>query len=197
MHLEIKAALSFITFHLYNKLPRRRVDQFGEELEQLLQKKYEGHWHPENPLQGSGYRCVHLGEIVDPIVELEARRSGLTVEDVQASIPAELNVWIDPFEVSYQLGEEGPVEAVYLKDSKGCSIAEMQNKSRSRLSPEAQAFVPTRSQNIFLFSPPPPSSDQSFSPTFTATTFAATKFGSTKVKKSSRKLSWGIVHPAK
>ncbi|XP_060098677.1 protein Tob2-like [Heteronotia binoei] len=195
MRPEIKAALHFITFHLYNKLPRRRVDQFGEELGQLLQKKYEGHWYPEKPLQGSGYRCVHLGKVIDPIVQLAAKRSGLTAEDVQASIPAELTVWIDPFEVSYQFGGEGPIETVYLKDSRGCSIAD--KRSRSGLNPEAQAFVPTRSQNTVLSSPPPPSSGQSLSPTFTAVTFAATRFGSTKVKKSHRKLSWGIVHPAK
>ncbi|XP_060111180.1 protein Tob2-like [Heteronotia binoei] len=197
MYQEIEVALNVITFYLYDWLPWRRVDHFSKELEQLLKRRYEGHWYPETPLKGSAYRCICIGKTQDSVVELAARRSGLTVGDVQDSIPAELIVWIDPFEVSYQFGEEGPVETVCLKDNKGCSTAEGQGKSRSRLNPEAQAFVPTRSQKTFLSSSPPPSSDQSFCPTFTVATFAATKFGSTKVKKSSRKLNWGIVHPAK
>ena len=63
-----------------------------------LKKKYEGHWYPDKPLKGSGFRCVHIGEIVDPVVELAAKRSGLAVEDVRANVPEELSVWIDPFE---------------------------------------------------------------------------------------------------
>uniref|UniRef100_G1KX78 Transducer of ERBB2, 2 n=1 Tax=Anolis carolinensis TaxID=28377 RepID=G1KX78_ANOCA len=97
MHLEIKVALNFIISYLYNKLPRRRADLFGEELERLLKKKYEGHWYPEKPLKGSGYRCVHIGETVDPVVEMAAMRSGLTVEDVR----------IDPIESRNKIGEKG------------------------------------------------------------------------------------------
>ncbi|KAM6293182.1 protein Tob2 isoform 2-T2 [Porphyrio hochstetteri] len=159
MHLEIKVALNFIISYLYNKLPRRRADLFGEELERLLKKKYEGHWYPEKPLKGSGYRCVHIGETVDPVVELAAKRSGLAVEDVRANVPEELSVWIDPFEVSYQIGEKGSVKVLYLDDSEGCSVAELDKEIKSSFNPDAQPI------------------------TFTTATFAATKFGSTKMKK--------------
>ncbi|XP_039247350.1 protein Tob2 isoform X2 [Pipra filicauda] len=159
MHLEIKVALNFIISYLYNKLPRRRADLFGEELERLLKKKYEGHWYPEKPLKGSGYRCVHIGETVDPVVELAAKRSGLAVEDVRANVPEELSVWIDPFEVSYQIGEKGTVKVLYLDDSEGCSTAELDKEIKSSFNPDAQPI------------------------TFTTATFAATKFGSTKMKK--------------
>lgn len=33
MHPELSVALNFLVSHLYNKLPRRRVDVFAEELE--------------------------------------------------------------------------------------------------------------------------------------------------------------------
>ena len=69
MQLEIQVALNFIISYLYNKLPRRRVNIFGEELERLLKKKYEGHWYPEKPYKGSGFRCIHVGEKVDPVIE--------------------------------------------------------------------------------------------------------------------------------
>ncbi|XP_051818158.1 LOW QUALITY PROTEIN: protein Tob2 [Antechinus flavipes] len=194
MHLEIKVALNFIISYLYNKLPRRRADLFGEELERLLKKRYEGHWYPDKPLKGSGFRCVHIGEMVDPVVELAAKRSGLAVEDVRANVPEELSVWIDPFEVSYQIGEKGTVKVLYLDDSEGCgAAAELDKEIKSSFNPEAQVFVPIGSQDNSLSNSPSPSLGQSPSPTFiprsaqpitfTTATFAATKFGSTKMKK--------------
>ncbi|XP_012880366.1 PREDICTED: protein Tob2 [Dipodomys ordii] len=193
MQLEIKVALNFIISYLYNKLPRRRADLFGEELERLLKKKYEGHWYPDKPLKGSGFRCVHIGEMVDPVVELAAKRSGLAVEDVRANVPEELSVWIDPFEVSYQIGEKGTVKVLYLDDSEGGGTPELDKEIKSSFNPDAQVFVPISSQNSSLCNSPSPSFGQSPSPTFiprssqpitfTTASFAATKFGSTKMKK--------------
>lgn len=193
MQLEIKVALNFIISYLYNKLPRRRADLFGEELERLLRRKYEGHWYPDKPLRGSGFRCVHIGEVVDPVVELAAKRSGLAVEDVRANVPEELSVWIDPFEVSYQIGEKGSVKVLYLDDSECSGAPELDKESKSSFNPDAQVFVPIGSQDSSLASSPSPSFGQSPSPTFiprsaqpitfTTASFAATKFGSTKMKK--------------
>lgn len=106
MQLEIQVALNFIISYLYNKLPRRRVNIFGEELERLLKKKYEGHWYPEKPYKGSGFRCIHVGEKVDPVIEQASKESGLDIDDVRGNLPQDLSVWIDPFEVSYQIGEK-------------------------------------------------------------------------------------------
>lgn len=193
MQLEIKVALNFIISYLYNKLPRRRADLFGEELERLLKKKYEGHWYPDRPLKGSGFRCVHIGELVDPVVELAAKRSGLAVEDVRANVPEELSVWIDPFEVSYQIGEKGAVKVLYLDAGEGCVAPELDKEIKSSFNPEAQVFVPVGSQDRSLSNSPSPAFGQSPSPTFiprsaqpitfTTASFAATKFGSTKMKK--------------
>ncbi|XP_075409752.1 protein Tob2 [Tenrec ecaudatus] len=203
MQLEIKVALNFIISYLYNKLPRRRADLFGEELERLLKKKYEGHWYPEKPLKGSGFRCVHIGETVDPVVELAAKRSGLAVEDVRTNVPEELSVWIDPFEVSYQIGEKGAVKVLYLDDSDGCGPPELDKEVKSSFNPDAQVFVPIGSQDSSLSNSPSPSFGQSPSPTFiprsaqpitfTTASFAATKFGSTKMKKGGGATSSGGV----
>lgn len=201
MQLEIKVALNFIISYLHNKLPRRRADLFGEELERLLKKKYEGHWYPDRPLKGSGFRCVHIGELVDPVVELAARRSGLAVEDVRANVPEELSVWIDPFEVSYQIGEKGAVKVLYLDAGEGAP--ELDKDTRSSFNPEAQVFVPIGGQDGPLSSAPSPAFGQSPSPpfiprstqpiTFTTASFAATKFGSTKMKKGGGAASGGAV----
>lgn len=196
MHLEIKVALNFIISYLYNKLPRRRADLFGEELERLLKQKYEGHWYLENPLKGSGYRCVHIGETVDPIIEQAARRSGLDIDDIRANVPQELSLWIDPFEVSYQIGEKGAVKVLYMDDNES---AELDKEIKSSFNPEAQVFTPITDQGNSLSNSPSPSFGNSVSPTFiprstqpitfTTAAFAATKFGSTKMKTGGRRMA--------
>uniref|UniRef100_A0A3P9JMP8 Transducer of ERBB2, 2 n=1 Tax=Oryzias latipes TaxID=8090 RepID=A0A3P9JMP8_ORYLA len=187
MHLEVKVALNFIVSYLYNKLPRRRADLFGEELEKILVSRFEGHWYPEAPMRGSAFRCIHLGAQRDPVVELAAKRSGLDTEEVRANVPAELSVWIDPYEVSYQIGEQGPVKLLYLEDP-----PEAEEGKTMGFNPDAQVFVPVGSQvspalmPSLSSSPTPLSSQPCPGPmTFTTASFAATKFGSTKMKKCS------------
>lgn len=172
MHLEVKVALNFIVSYLYNKLPRRRADLFGEELERILVSRFEGHWYPEAPLRGSAFRCIHLGAPRDPVVELAAKRSGLDTEEVRANVPAELSVWIDPYEVSYQIGEKGAVKVLYLEDPPGlgcdsgsdhrvdgairevkCDLEAEEAKSLG-FNPEAEVFVPVGSQASPALLPP-------------------------------------------
>lgn len=160
MHLEVKVALNFIVSYLYNKLPRRRADLFGEELERILVSRFEGHWYPDAPLRGSAFRCIHLGAPRDPVVELAAKRSGLDTEEVRANVPAELSVWIDPYEVSYQIGEKGAVKVLYLEDPPGLGCdgeraegvmrdagdTEAEDTKSLCFNPEAQVFVPIGNQ---------------------------------------------------
>ncbi|XP_071758144.1 protein Tob2 [Centroberyx gerrardi] len=162
MHLEVKVALNFIVSYLYNKLPRRRADLFGEELERILVSRFEGHWYPESPIRGSAFRCLHLGAPRDPVVELAAKRSGLDTEEVRANVPAELSVWIDPYEVSYQIGEKGAVKVLYLEDPPGLGSegeradgvmngdgkgdAELEEAKSLGFNPDAQVFVPIGGQ---------------------------------------------------
>ncbi|XP_062859411.1 protein Tob1b [Trichomycterus rosablanca] len=199
MQLEIQVALNFIISYLYNKLPRRRVNIFGEELERQLKKKYEGHWYPDKPYKGSGFRCLHVGEKVDLVVEEAARESGLDIEDVRNNLPQDLSVWIDPFEVSYQIGEQGPVKVLYVDDS-GENGSELDREIRNSFNPDAQVFMPisdAAAASSESSSPSPPfGQSASVSPTFvprsaqpltfTTATFAATKFGSTKMKNGGR-----------
>lgn len=199
MQLEIQVALNFIISYLYNKLPRRRVNIFGEELERQLKKKYEGHWYPDKPYKGSGFRCIHVGEKVDPVVEQAAKESGLDIEDVRNNLPQDLSVWIDPFEVSYQIGEKGPVKVLYVDDSNE-NGSELDKEIKNSFNPEAQVFMPISDPvgaSSESSSPSPPFGQSaavspSFMPrstqplTFTTATFAATKFGSTKMKSNGR-----------
>ena len=49
MHVEIKVAQNFVLNFLFNKLPRRRVNLFGEELDAALADKFVDHWYPDKP----------------------------------------------------------------------------------------------------------------------------------------------------
>ncbi|XP_039543550.1 protein Tob2 [Pimephales promelas] len=158
MHLEVKVALNFIVSYLYNKLPRRRADLFGEELERILVSRFEGHWYPEAPLRGSAFRCLHLGAPRDPVVELAARRSGLDTDEVRANVPPELSIWIDPYEVAYQIGEKSAIKVLYMEDPAGLGCEaersdimlngdlEYEEVKNLGFNPEAQVFVPIGGQ---------------------------------------------------
>ncbi|XP_064606270.1 protein Tob1-like [Liolophura sinensis] len=186
MHVEVSVALNFVISYLYNKLPRRRVNLFGIELEKGLKKKFEGHWYPERPFKGSGFRCVRVnGEQIDPVIEKAAVASGIDMEEIKGYWPSELTLWIDPAEVSYRIGEKGLVKVLY-SDRKEEEIVqdamdrEIQAASRS-FNPEAQCFKPidslSSSLNSLSLSPssPTPSSGRWSS----ATSPSSTLFTST------------------
>ncbi|XP_063705054.1 protein Tob1 [Culicoides brevitarsis] len=142
MHIEIQVALNFVISYLYNKLPRRRVNLFGEELEKALKLKFVGHWYPEKPFKGSAFRCLKTGDPIDAVLDRAARESGVPISDILENLPAELSVWIDPKEVSYRIGEKGPVKILYSEQN---DLHEEYNADREvtkTFNPEAQCFRP-------------------------------------------------------
>eukprot|EP00095_Tigriopus_kingsejongensis_P007626 snap_masked-scaffold995_size72343-processed-gene-0.4 protein:Tk07626 transcript:snap_masked-scaffold995_size72343-processed-gene-0.4-mRNA-1 annotation:"GH12169" len=111
--MEVKVAQNFVLSFLYNKLPRRRVNLFGEELEKALLDKFQDHWYPDKPFKGSAFRCLRITDPNDPVLNRAARESGNPVSDIIENLPADLAIWIDPGEVSYRIGEKGSVKILY------------------------------------------------------------------------------------
>lgn len=146
MHVEVSVALNFVISYLYNKLPRTRVTLFGEEIEKGLKKKFEGHWYPDKPFKGSGFRCIRVsGEKIDHVILEAAKNVGLGIEELKEYLPDELTLWIDPSEVSYRIGEKGLIKILYSdKSVDECNETEdreVQNTNRG-FNPEAQIFNP-------------------------------------------------------
>ena len=216
MHVEVSVALNFVMTYLYNKLPRRRVDMFGEELERALKRKFEGHWYPDMPFKGSAFRCIRLtGELADPVMEQAAVGSGLDLEEIQEYLPEDLVVWIDPGEVSYRIGEKGQVKVLYsTREEAGLVGLDREVQAASKgFNPEAQCFKPIDSLSSSLsnlsvspsspphtlspigtapfssVSPPTFMSRQTSTPLMTTAMFAQTKFGSTKLKTQAKRPS--------
>jgi len=213
MLVEIQVALNFLISFLYNKLPRRRVNQFGEELENALKLKFEGHWYPEKPFKGSAFRCLKTTPPLDPVFEIAARESGMDLIDIQENLPQELSIWIDPGEVSYRMSEKGPVKILYSESDRSIDSDNPDREVIHTFNPEAQCFKPIETtaaqlSALSFASPTGPSNSfgtpspiykicsnntNSFLPksssnvTFTTATFAQTKFGSTKLKSNSKR----------
>lgn len=217
MHIEIQVALNFVISYLYNKLPRRRVNIFGEELEKALKDKFQGHWYPEKPFKGSAFRCLKTGDPIDSVLERAARESGVPISDILENLPSELSVWVDPGEVSYRIGEKGAVKILYSENNDNHEDSSSADREVTKtFNPEAQCFRPidavSSSMNGLSLSPktsphsgsspasstsptykgsPNPAGNflaRSQAPlTFTTATFAQTKFGSTKLKTSSKR----------
>ena len=216
MHLEIQVALNFVISYMYNKLPRRRVNIFGEELEKALKLKFEGHWYPNAPMKGSGYRCIKTGEPIDPVIERAARAAGMELSDIKENLPEELAVWVDPGEVSYRIGEKSSIKVLFSESLDSANQEDSLDKEVTKtFNPEAQCFKPIEELSSSLSSvsispkstspyssnsPTPPFKTRETSPitsylqksaaaplTFTAASFAQTKFGSTKLKTNTKR----------
>lgn len=212
MHIEVQVALNFVISYLYNKLPRRRVNIFGEELEKALKEKFRGHWYPEKPFKGSAFRCLKTGDPVDAVFERAARESGVPIQDILENLPQDLAIWVDPGEVSYRIGEKGTIKVLYNEANDVHEEASADREVIKTFNPEAQCFRPIEaglsglslspgkgspplSQEVspaFNKGPASPSPStfipRSTAPlTFTTATFAQTKFGSTKLKTNSKR----------
>lgn len=166
MHIEVQVALNFVISYLYNKLPRRRVNIFGEELEKALKDKFHGHWYPDKPFKGSAFRCLKTGDPIDKVLERAARESGVPIQDILENLPQELAVWVDPGEVSYRIGEKGAVKVLFSDKADPQDEKSADREVTKTFNPEAQCFRPIESVSCSL-------SNLSLSPKST-TPFSAT-----------------------
>ncbi len=74
---------------------------------------YQHHWFPDRPQKGSGYRCIRINHEMDPLIGRVAGRMGLTSGQLFSLLPRELTLWVDPYEVSYRIGEDGSTCVLY------------------------------------------------------------------------------------
>ncbi|XP_057311931.1 protein BTG1-like [Hydractinia symbiolongicarpus] len=119
MDVEIQVAVQFIISFLVGKFSEEELSEFVEQLCILLSKKFKGHWYPEKPSKGSAYRCLSIERQLDTLLIHAAQKSQLSSEDLFAYLPKKLDLWIDPTEVSYRIGEHGHVIMIY-KEGDDC-----------------------------------------------------------------------------
>ncbi|KAE8615345.1 hypothetical protein XENTR_v10008485 [Xenopus tropicalis] len=115
MKPEIMAAVSFISKFLRTKGLMNDLDlqTFNQSLQELLADHYKHHWFPEKPSRGSAYRCIRINHKMDPLIGEAADRIGLNSQQMFKLLPSELTLWVDPYEVSYRIGEDGSICVLY------------------------------------------------------------------------------------
>lgn len=106
MRDQIIAAVGFLMHLIWNQpdFGKERLKRFEKTLFKLLYQKFRGHWYPEIPEKGNGYRCIRLTRLnkKDEILEKCTYACGIRYEDFLSRIPPEITIWIDPNEVSYR-----------------------------------------------------------------------------------------------
>ncbi|CAL8337683.1 unnamed protein product [Arctogadus glacialis] len=115
MKAEITAAVGFLSRFLRIKghVNDRQLQTFSQSLQDILNEQYKHHWFPDRPCKGSGYRCIRINHKMDPLVGQAGQRIGLTIQQLYLLLPSELTLWVDPYEVSYRIGEDGSICVLY------------------------------------------------------------------------------------
>lgn len=104
MEIELRIAVEFLLSFVVNKFNVKDTEGFVKTLVKLLKEKFEGHWYPEHPNKGSAYRCISLCHQLDAVLIKAALATGFDVKLLEQSLPSRLDVWVDPREVSYRIG---------------------------------------------------------------------------------------------
>ncbi|KAI7820853.1 hypothetical protein BC939DRAFT_386531, partial [Gamsiella multidivaricata] len=116
MLLEISCASDFLCRFLTasSSCTPQIIDDFKKETVALMQEKYTDHWDPQRPHYGNGYRAItSFGGKVDPLLCKAAQKSSLPMETLQGLIPRDLVLWVEPFTVSFRVGDHGSINTIY------------------------------------------------------------------------------------
>nr|XP_054108712.1 protein BTG1-like [Callithrix jacchus] len=116
---KIAATVSFFSKFLHTRglTSEQQLQTFSQSLQELLAEHYKHHWFPEKPCKGSGYRCIRInhkmGPGADPMIGQAAQRIEVSSQELFRLLPSELTLWVDPYEVSYRIGEDGSICVLY------------------------------------------------------------------------------------
>jgi len=116
MLLEINCASEFLCRYLTvsNTVTPQLLDEFKKHIAVLMQEKYTDHWDPQRPHIGNGYRAItSFGGNVDPLLCEAARKSQLPMEMLEGHLPRDLVLWVEPFTVSFRVGDHGSINTIY------------------------------------------------------------------------------------
>lgn len=94
-------------------------------------------------LKGSAFRCIRINnETSEPLIENAAVNCGLKAITIRRLLPAELTLWVDPYIVSYRIGENGSISALY--DGNRSSPSDLESSGSENcceISPELNKLV--------------------------------------------------------
>ena len=105
---------NFLVHLIGVKLKPKEQERFSKFLTQVLCEHLRDHWLPAKPYKGGGFRCIRIREgHFDPRLEEACHRAQISKNTVKKALPPNLMVWIDPFEVTYRIGDSGCIRCIY------------------------------------------------------------------------------------
>ncbi|XP_056399367.1 maternal B9.15 protein-like [Hyla sarda] len=143
----------------FHKLHPAVVDVFGYKLAEILCHKYTGHWYPEIPMKLQAYRCIMMDpHNRDDSILKACAQSGLKYHEL--ALPKTMTLWIDPYEVSCQLGEENYPYTVAIFDPRITRLPDLSRPSVEEQHPSSLSnrFTPTPEEDSSIWSSSLPSS---------------------------------------
>ncbi|KAF9896786.1 transducer of ERBB2, partial [Lobosporangium transversale] len=136
------------------------IEAFKKQIIVLMQEKYTNHWDPQRPHYGNGYRAItSFGGKVDPLLCEAAKKSDLPLETLAGHIPRDLVLWVEPFSVSFRVGDHGNINTIY--DATRSKVSMKPDTSATTMKPFQPKPVPSRAVRI---SPPPSPPTPNFRP---------------------------------
>uniref|UniRef100_U3IAE2 Anti-proliferative protein domain-containing protein n=1 Tax=Anas platyrhynchos platyrhynchos TaxID=8840 RepID=U3IAE2_ANAPP len=150
MWTEVCTAAAFITrlLRAAGGIGEERLRCFRECLQEALCERYKHHWFPLAPSKGSGYRCIRINHKMDPLIVEAAGMIGLSHERLFQLLPSELTLWVDPFEVSYRIGENGSICVLY-KSPQPRSSRSSPSKNYNMMTASSSVPVPCSTMHIY------------------------------------------------
>ena len=108
MKLEVESTANFFA-HLLRvaecNIKESSLQKFHDYLIKDLFRLYTRHWCPENPIKGSNYRIIRNNAYgTDEILLRAAKKAHISSFTLNDNL-THLILWINPFEVSYRMGE--------------------------------------------------------------------------------------------
>ena len=108
MKLEVESTANFLVYLLRLadcNIKESSLRKFHDYLIEDLYRLCRRHWYPENPIKGSNYRIIRINAYAtDNILVGVAKKAHVSPCTLSDNLP-HLILWINPFEVTYRLGE--------------------------------------------------------------------------------------------
>jgi len=138
---EVASAVAFVCHTVMDGGFPVDHELLSAELERLCNDRWEGHWHPENPERGSGFRCISVESgRLDPLLREACVRAGAPADAVDSLLLPEFAVWTDPGRVSVRMGSGGPIWPLETFNNVGSP-----SKQSRALDPWAKEWMPSHS----------------------------------------------------
>ncbi|GAA5809543.1 hypothetical protein MFLAVUS_002953 [Mucor flavus] len=136
MHIEIAQAVEFLGRLLQSKVDLNVISTFKERLGELLKQRFTDHWDSQQPFRGNGYRAIsNFNGELDPIILTACNKSACSSKLIRTHLPRDFVLWIDPYSVSYRVGDHGNIMTLYEDRSRGKVSLKMDPGNTGIISP--------------------------------------------------------------